>query len=392
MFDPNDYRHLFPITQHYVYLNHAAMTPPSTVVSAAVNEYLSDYAQHGSVSDKLWLGRFDEAHNEVAGIINAQPSEVAFVRSVSDGLSLISNGLNWRRGDNVVGVDGEFPANVYPWLNLARHGVETRLVPQRDNRVLVEDIAAAIDARTRVVAIGFVEFNTGFRTDLAAIGRLCHERGVYFVVDPMQGLGALPFDVKALGIDFLACGSHKWLMGVHGAGIFYARQEALERAELATANLSWYSVSDNMNFAYRLTDAHPNARRFDAASPVILEVWALVQAQRLVASIGREEIASHILGLTAQLIAGLERLGYEVISPHASDAERSGIVCFKPRPGQGSNVELTERLLAQGIVVAARSGIVRVSPHFYNTEGEIERLLEALEGVSPKSPATHPAR
>ncbi len=378
MYNPQNYRHLFPITERYVYLNHAAMTPPSTVVSAAINEYLSDYAQHGSASDKLWLGRFDEAHAEVASIINAQPTEVAFIRSVSDGLSLITNGLTWRRGDNVVGVDGEFPANVYPWLNLARHGVETRLVPQRDNRVLMEDIAAAIDAHTRVVAIGFVEFNTGFRNDLAAIGRLCNERGIYFVVDPMQGLGAIPLDVKALGIDFLACGSHKWLMGVHGAGIFYARQEALERAELSTANLSWYSVQDNMNFAYRPADAHPNALRFDSASPVILEVWALVAAQRLVASIGRDQIARHILDLTARLIAGLEQLGYEVITPHANDDERSGIVCFKPRSDQGSNTELTERLLAQGIVVAARSGIVRVSPHFYNTEGEIDRLLDAL--------------
>lgn len=378
MYDPNQFRQLFPITERYTYLNHAAMTPPWRVVREAVEDYLSDYGTNGSTADLKWLARYDEAHTVAASIINADPSEVAFVRSVSDGLSLITNGLTWRRGDNVVGIDGEFPANVYPWLNLARHGVETRLVPQRDGRVLVEDIEAAIDRNTRVVTVGFVEFNTGFRNNLAAIGRICNERGIYFVVDPMQGLGALPLDVKALGIDFLACGSHKWLMGLHGGGIFYARQEALERAGLATANLSWFSVVEPMNFAYRPHDEHPNARRFDSASPVILEAWVLAQVQRFVASVGRDEIARHILELTARLISGLAQLGYEVVSPHEHEDERSGIVCFKPRPSQGSNFALTERLIAQGIVVAARSEIVRVSPHFYNTAAEIDRLLEAL--------------
>ncbi len=376
MYNLTAIRAQFPITERYIYLNHAAMTPPSQPVIAAIDEYLTDYATHGSVRDQYWFARFEDAHTVAAQLINADPSEVAFVRSVSDGLSLIANGLNWQRGDNVVGIAGEFPANIYPWMNLARLGVETRLVPQREQRVLVADIAAAMDERTRVVAVGFVEFATGFRNDLAAIGRLCREHGAYFVVDPMQGLGALPFDVQAMGIDFLACGSHKWLMGVHGAGIFYARQAALERSALATTNFSWKSVTDDMNFVIRPHDQHPTARRFDSASPVILETHALAQVQRFVASLDRAAVAQHILSLTARLIAGLEQLGYTVTSPHDHDHERSGIVCFRPR--QGSNHQLAEQLQQRGIIVAARNDIVRVSPHLYNTAEEIDRLLTAL--------------
>lgn len=375
MFDPQPYRALFPVTERYVYLNHAAITPPSRSVLDAVNEYMTDMSLHGSVRDTHWFEQFDAAHAVMARLIGAAPNEVAFVKSVSDGLNLIALGFDWRAGDNVVGVAGEFPSNVYPWLNLARFGVEARLVPQVDNRVLIEDLVAAMDSRTRLLAISFVEYNTGFRNDLAAIGRLCRERGIYFVVDAIQGLGALPLDVEAMNIDVLAAAAHKWLLGPLGTAILYVRQAVLDRGELHTANFSWLSVTNPFDLSIRPQDVFTDARRFDAGGGPFMLAHALAAVQLMVEEAGREAVATHILTLTGQLIAGLEEHGYMINTPHAHDGERSGIVAFTPKDGDAAST--VARLQERGIIVAARGG-VRVSPHLYNTHDEIERLLAEL--------------
>ncbi|HEY0070933.1 MAG TPA: aminotransferase class V-fold PLP-dependent enzyme, partial [Chloroflexia bacterium] len=257
LIDAEDYRHLFPVTEHYAYLNHAGCTPLPRPGLEALARYWAEQSTQGVLSEPKYFPVVDHAREKMARVMGADPSEVGWLQNTSTALNMVANGLDWQAGENVVTVQGEFPANIYPWLGLSRLGVETRLVPQRDNRVLVDDIAAAMDGKTRMLSISFVEFATGFRNDLCALGQLCQERGVLFTVDAIQGLGALQLDVHAAGIDFLGAGAHKWLIGPQGVGVFYVRRDAQPLLRPLTAN--WYSVvnrDDYLTYGQPWVDAN----------------------------------------------------------------------------------------------------------------------------------------
>jgi selenocysteine lyase/cysteine desulfurase len=294
------------------------------------------------------------------------------VQNTSSAINLVANGLEWQEGDNVVTIQGEFPANIYPWLGLRRLGVETRLVPQRDNRVLIDDIAAAIDERTRLLSISFVEFGTGFRNDLAALGELCNDRGILFNVDAIQGLGALQLDVHSAGIHFLGAGAHKWLLGPQGVGVFYVRKDMLERLWPLSAN--WLSVvnrDDHLNYGQPWIDA---AARVEGSTWNLSGLVALNAILDMILEVGLPRIEARIMQLTGRLMDGLLSRGYDVVSSQAPH-ERSGVVCFRAK---GDPMDLLAQAQAQNIVIAVRVGVVRVSPHFYNTEEEIDRFLAIL--------------
>jgi selenocysteine lyase/cysteine desulfurase len=308
----------------------------------------------------------------MARLIGADANEIGWTQNTAMGISLVARGLDWREGDNVVTVQGEFPANVRPWLSLAERGVGTRLVPQRDNRVLTDDIAAAIDGRTRVLSISFVEFGTGFRNDMYALGQLCHERGVIYHVDGIQGLGALSLNAHDAGIHFMSAGAHKWLMGPQGVGIFYARQDMFDRIEPWTVN--WYSAAnpgDYHNYGQPLKEG---AKRIEGSTRNAAGIIAFDAVLDMIGEVGPSRIEARILDLTDRLVDGLLNKGYDVISsrgPH----EKSGIVCFGAR---GDPMDVLARAEAEKITIAVRMGVVRASPHFYNTEQDIDRLLDIL--------------
>ena len=248
-----------------------------------------------------------------------------------------------------------------------------RLVPERAGRIHVEDVAAAIDARTRVVTISHVEFASGFRNDIQALGEICRERDIWFVVDAIQSLGAIEVDVKSAKVDILAADGHKWLLAPEGAAIFYCADEKRER--LINTNVGWASVVNPRDFLnYDLTQK-PDATRFEEGSYNSVGLYGLRAAIELLLEIGISAIEGHILELTRHLRAGLEAKGYRIITPQA-DSERAGIVIFDSN--RLTPTEIYERLLAENIVTAERGTGVRVSPHFYNTTSEIERLLEVL--------------
>src|SRR5438445_12876858 len=184
-------------------------------------------AENGDAMEHRWVQRIEEVRGLAGRLLDADPVDIAFIKNTSEGIGIVAEGFPWKPGDNVVTAAEEYPANIYPWMNLASRGVEFRTVPSRDRRIRIDDIGPAIDSRTRLVSLSFVEFASGFRNDLDAVGSLCRERGVYFFVDAIQGLGVYPLDVKATPVDFLAADSHKWLLGPEGIGIFWIRENLL---------------------------------------------------------------------------------------------------------------------------------------------------------------------
>lgn len=367
-------RDLFPVTQRYTYLNHAANSPLSARVIGAMKALLDDQSQHAGVHFEQITGRVNEARQLAARLINAASDEIAFVRNTSSGLLHVANGLDWRPGDNIVTAFMEFPANVHPWLNLERLGVETRFAPCRQGRVAVDEMAPFIDSRTRLVAVSFVGYGTGYRYDLAALAEAVHRRGALLSVDAIQGLGALPLDVRATDIDFMSAGGHKWLMGPAGNGIFYIKRELLDRLTLVWKG--WLSVEGFEDFERYDQPLHPTAQRFEEGVKNVVGIYGLGASIDTLLEFGIPNIAQHILGLNALAIEGLKQCGYEVVSPHAHDGERSGILIFKHPTIPAADLEA--RLKAANIIVSVRAGAVRVSPHFYNSPDDIQRLLDVL--------------
>ncbi|HET6262174.1 MAG TPA: aminotransferase class V-fold PLP-dependent enzyme, partial [Chloroflexia bacterium] len=338
----------------------------------ALSTYWQANSMKGMINELEYFPVVDHARDKMARLIGADPSEVGWVQNTSSAINLVANGLEWQEGDNVVTIQGEFPANIYPWLGLRRLGVETRLVPQRDNRVLIDDIVAAIDERTRLLSISFVDFATGFRNDLVALGQLCNDRGILFNVDAIQGLGALQLDGHSAGIHFLGAGAHKWLLGPQGVGVFYVRKDMLERLWPLSAN--WLSVvnrEDFLNYGQPWMDA---AARVEGSTWNLSGLVALDAILSMILEIGVPRIEARIMQLSGRLMDGLLSRGYDVVSSQAPH-ERSGIVCFRAK---GDPMDLLAQAQAQNIIVAVRVGVVRVSPHFYNTEEEIDRFLAIL--------------
>jgi cysteine desulfurase / selenocysteine lyase len=294
----------------------------------------------------------------------------------------IAQGLHWQEGDIIISAEGEFPSNVYPWLNLQEHGVHLHKVPARNSRIVAEDILESITERTRLVTLSLVEFSTGFRNDIATIARYCHERGILCGIDAMQAVGALDLDVQALSVDYLSAASHKWLLGPQICGILYIADNLLP--QLHTSRRGWLSVEIPFDFFNHNQPLRMGASRFEHSSSNRLPIIGMDAALGVFESLdgGMQAVEARILGLTSYAIAGLEELGYPVISPQG-EGERSGIVCFKPHPDrQDIGVQnIVDELAARSIYAAARSDIVRISPHFYNSIEEIDALLNALEDI-----------
>jgi cysteine desulfurase/selenocysteine lyase len=374
-------RHLFfPVTRHAVYLNHAANGPLPRPVARTMHEYIDDTSNYGNISYERWTMYEEGAHRRLASMINVRPDQVAMTASTGDGLMTIAQGLRWQPGDTIVTSECEFPGNVYPWLNLAGQGVETRFVKMREYRIPVEDVLAQISDRTRLVSLGLVEFSTGYRNDIAPIARYCHERGILCGIDVMQALGALEIDARALDIDFLAAASHKWLLCPQTTGILYLSDSLLEW--LQPARRSWLSVETPFDFFNYSQPLKKGASRFEHSTPNRMPIVALDASLGMFESIdgGMAAVEARILGLTAHAIAGLQRLGYPVVSPQGQ-GERSGIVCFSPHPSRPDMTpqHIVDELASRHIYSAARGSVIRISPHFYNTIEEIDALLNALE-------------
>ena len=373
----SEFRAAFPVVRSWAFLDHAAVAPLSGPARTALLQWADDLAENGVTAEPRWLDRVERVRRRFGELLHADPLDVAFVKNTSEGVGLIAEGFPWRDGDNAVTSDDEYPANLYPWMNLASRGVELRRVPSRDGRVEIADLLAATDARTRLLTISFVEFATGFRNDLAALGEECRRRGIRFFVDAIQGLGVFPLDVSALPIDYLAADGHKWLLGPEGAGVLYVRRERLD--ELRPVGVGWNSVVGRWEFSridFRLL---PHAGRYEGGSLNVAGIAALGASLDLLLNAGIERVRQRVLELTDRLCDGGERVGWRVYSSRHPD-ERSGIVSLTAPPGIDPAAAV-KHLRKQGVAVNQRGGRLRVSPHAYNTPDEIDRLLGLLGGL-----------
>lgn len=368
------FRALFPVTEHLCYLNHAGVAPLSTRVASALGQATEECLAWGGFRYPRLLAGIQGARASAARLLGAAPAEVAFVKNTSEGVSHVALGYPWREGDAVVVPEGEFPANVYPWLHLERRGVRVLRVPARQGRLLLDDYRAALDAPgVRVLAVSSVEFETGFRNDLPALGQLCRERGIFFFVDAIQSLGCLPLEPEACGIHALAADAHKWLLGPEGIGVFYLAREAWDR--LSPAEVGWNTVTSPLEFSRIRFDVRPDARKFECGSHATILVHGLGAALDLILEAGIGEIGRRVLETADLLAEGLSSRGYRVLSSR-QPAERSGIVAFAPRREPAAVVA---RLAEARVFAAARGQGVRVSPHFYNDRDDAARFFEALE-------------
>jgi selenocysteine lyase/cysteine desulfurase len=365
----------FPVTHRWAFFDHAAVAPLSGRARAALHAWADDQADNGDVHEAQWRRRVEEVRRLAGRLIDADPLDVAFVKNTSEGIGFVAEGLSWRAGDNVVTAAEEYPSNLYPWMNLAGRGVELRTVASRDGRILLDDLRAAMDDRTRLVSLSFVEYASGFRNDLDAVGGLCRERGALFFVDAIQGLGVLPLDVQKSPIDFLSADGHKWLLSPEGAGIFYVRRELVD--QLHTVGVGWNSVVGCLDFGVIDFRLKPHAGRWESGTLNVGGVHALGASLELLLELGVVSIAGRVLGLTDHLCERAARAGLQVFSSRRP-AEASGIVSLVA-PGRDP-AALVRRCRGEGVVINHRAGRLRVSPHFYNTVEEIDRLVELLGG------------
>jgi selenocysteine lyase/cysteine desulfurase len=366
-----------PVTRDWAFLDHAAVAPLTERARRALGEWADDMTHHGVVHEGRWLKQIEEVRRQFGRLLNAEPHDLAFVKNTSEGIGFVAEGLPWRVGDNVVIAAEEYPANVYPWMNLQSRGVEVRRVPSRGARVEIDDLLAALDGRTRLVSLSFVEFASGFRNDLDTIGRLCRERDILFCVDAIQGLGVLPLDVRKTPLDFLAADGHKWLLGPEGAGVFWIRRELVET--LHPVSVGWKSVVGAWDFSTIDFRLEVHAGRWENGTPNISGIVALGASLGLLLEIGIDAIAARVLELTDYLCEKAAEAGLEVFSSRRV-ADRSGIVSLIV-PGVEAR-EAAKRCRASGVVVNARAGRVRVSPHFYNTQEELDRFVNLLGSVA----------
>lgn len=365
----------FPVSRRLVYLNHAGVAALSAPAATALARYAELAVSEGALHyAERYDAEIERVRRRAAALLDAAPDEIAFVKNTTEGLGLVAAGLAWRPGDRVVTCDLEYPSNVYPWWSLRAQGVETVLLPSQGGRLPMERVAEALrDPRVRLLALSSVEYGSGARNDLAALGALCRAHDIRFCVDAIQSLGCLPLRPRDSGIDYLAADGHKWLCSVEGCGVFYCARERI--AELTPRVVGWRSVTDNTDYDRYHLELQPGAGRFEEGTPNTGGIFALGAAIDLTLAQGVDRIAERVLGLTRDLAERLDARGVRVLSPRG-DADRSGILSFVK---DGEDAKATAaRLRAQGIVVAARRGGVRASLHAWNDASDLERLVAAI--------------
>lgn len=354
-------------------MNHAAIAPPPTRVVKAAEALFREFSYCGIECYPEWVKRIEEVRRLFATLIHSEPDEIAFVGNTSEGLSVIAAGLDWKEGDVVLVPLPEFPANVYPWLNLEQRGVTVRFIQRKDGRFDIKELDKALTPGTRLVTVSSVDFATGFRCDLEALGDFCQRKGLLFCVDAIQSLGVIPMDVKKYGIHFLAAGGHKWLLSTMGCGALFISKEVGHL--IHPERVGWKSVMQEEEFFRLHFELKPDALRFEPGTMNVAGIYALGAAIELLLEVGVENIYQCVLRLNELLTQGLRDRNMKITTP-AGEGERSGILSFIPSSDPHS---LYRMLTEKKIMVSLRDITIRLSPHFYNNREDVRSFLEALD-------------
>jgi cysteine desulfurase / selenocysteine lyase len=369
--DWNQIRALFPAAERYTYLNTAAAPPLSVVAAREGKRYYDEMAEYGDVAWESWLSQAEQIREKIAAFVNAEPRSIAFTYSTSHGMNLIAGMLD-RCGDVLCPAD-EFPSCTLPWLQ-QRYRVD--FVSSRERGVIdLDDIRKSITANTRVLVTSFVQFATGFRQDLVALGRLCEERNLTFVVDATQGMGVFPIDVVNSGIDFLVFSGYKWAQAGYGVGGLYVAPRFLNPTSFPVAG--WWSVRDPEAVVNDRLDLKETAAALEVGCPHFAGIFALGAALTLFEEIGKPRIEERIHELTDRLHGRLDAERLNVASPLKRE-QRSGITIIEMRDAP----DIVKRLAERKIIVSARGKGLRVSVHIFNNFDDIDRLIAALREVA----------
>jgi len=364
------YRSQFPVTENLVYLNHAAIGPLCRPAAEAMQWFTDDALRFGSLHYDQWLAAYEGLRAAAAKLIHAHRDEIAIVKNTSEGVATVALGLDWCPGDTIIAFKDEFPANQYPWRRLEEtRDVQTKWLRFDDSLEVIEKAAK----NARLLAISFVQYLSGYRADLEAIGRICRDAGCFFFVDAIQGLGAFPLDVEACHIDAMAADGHKWLLGPEGCGLLYIRRGRLP--QINPVEFGWTNSASFNDYESRDMSLRPDAGRYECGTLNTIGCFGLQAAIEFLLEIGIEKIAPAVSALAHQVAEGALQRGYEIFQKQ-TQFHSSGIVSIR-KPGVDSGA-LVASLKAQGIVTASRQGWVRVAPHFYISPEEIGRFVSLL--------------
>jgi len=371
------FRKFFPICSTDIYLNHAAVSPLSTKVVDAIQRILQKRSSGALEIFNEVLEMKSKLKINIAQLIGAEPDRIAIIGNTSEGFNWLVQGLKWKKGDRVLLVENEFPANIYPFLNLEQHGVIIDYVPVRNGFIYIEDIEKKIHPDTKLFSISFVEFLNGFRNQLNDISKTCRKNNVLLSVDGIQGVGALPLSVRQCGIDFLSNGGHKWLMGPQGCGFMYISSTIFDK--LKPAFVGWLSVKDSWNFFDYKLEFLDDARRFEIATSNVLGIYGLFASTDLLLEAGVINIEKHLLNIGNRLIEKLSCLGFKYIGSN-NPKERSGIYSLRCEKEKA----IFDHLQKNRVHLSIRNNVLRFSPHFYNTIEEIDQVFEILKRKDAK--------
>lgn len=371
------FRQWMPVTRRWAYFDNATVAPLPQPARAALAQWAEEAADDGDTQWPRWSQAIERTRRVAAEMLRASPDEIAFVANTTAGLGIVAEGYPWQAGDNVVTLANEFPSNQYPWLNLATRGVEPRRVPVDGVAVDLNRIVEACDSRTRIVAVSWVGYASGWRLDVPQLAAAVHQRGALLCLDAIQGLGVFPLDVQAAGVDFLAADGHKWLLGPEGAGLLYVRKEHLDL--LRPLGVGWRSVTRCFDYDHIELDFRPAAARFEGGSHNTAGLLAFGASLDMLASLGltaqNSPVAERVLEITDLACRRLQAIGARVISER-SPAVSSGIVTFE-MPGLDPPT-IRRHCLSRNVVLSCRSGRLRIAPHAYANDDDVERLVEAL--------------
>ena len=357
----------FPIIKKYTYLANAAVAPIPKQVFEESSKFYQDMSNHGGALWETWIVKMEQTRDLYAKFIHANREEIGFTHSTSEGMNIIAHMLTSK--GSVISNELEFPTSNLPWLN---KGADVTIIRAKQGKILKDDIVSAIKEKTKTIVISHVQYSTGFRQDLKELGEVTSKKGLYLVVNPTQSLGAMYFNVRDFDIDFMASNGHKWILSSFGIGAIYVKKEYLE--DLKHFKPPFFSQSGQKQreiFDNNKIDISDTASRFELGSPHFSNMLSLKSAIEYISRIGIKEIEKRILYLTQYLVEKLRELKIELISPLDEEKCRSGIIVFKENNAQ----EIVRKLEKKGIMVSARGDGIRVSPHFYNNEQDIDKLI-----------------
>lgn len=367
-------RSYFPyLKKDLIYFNHASTAPLTTVVKEAIDKLMNDKNEGRIDEYNELLQQINETKQMLAQMLNATSSCFAFAENTSTGLNILAQGIEWKKGDRIILNDVEFPANVYPFLNLQSKGVEIDFVKSKNGMVSAEDIIEAIKPGTKLISVSFVQFLSGYKIDLEKLGSVCKEKGIIFSVDAIQGLGALNIDVEKCNIDFISCGTQKWMLGLQGMGFIYVRKELREK--MTAAFTGWLSVEDAWNLLDYDLKPKRTANKFQPGTLNTFGIYALNASLKMFNEFGFENIEQQVVSNSTYFISQLVESGFDPVLKNCDEENLSGIVSLKIDKAE----EIFNYLMKKNIIGAFREGHIRFAPHFYNTQKDIDKVVAELK-------------